>query len=48
MRKYSEPEIEIRKYSLFEGDVLTVSTPETGNGTENPDLNDDDLYDPFA
>lgn len=49
MRKYySEPEIEIRTYSLFQGDVLTVSTPETGGGDENPDLGDDDEYDPFA
>lgn len=49
MRKYySEPEIEIRKYSLFQGDVLTVSTPEIGGGNESPDLGDDDEYDPFA
>lgn len=49
MKKYySEPELEIRNYALFQGDVLTVSTPEVGGGGENPDLNDGDDYDPFA
>lgn len=49
MRKYySEPELEIRNYSLFQGTVLTTSTPESGDGNEEVDLGDDDVYDPFA
>ncbi len=49
MRKYySEPELKIRTYSLFQGDVLTVSTPEVGGGTDKPNLDDDDVVDPFA
>lgn len=50
MKKYySEPELEVRNYSLFQGTVLTVSTPETGGGNESDrDLTDDDVYDPFA
>lgn len=44
---YESPQIEIRKYN-FADVTYTVSTPEVGGGNENPDLNDDDLYDPFA
>lgn len=46
-KHYETPELEIRKYSFSEV-TYTVSTPETGGGGENPDLNDGDDYDPFA
>lgn len=39
---YSEPELEIRKYSLSGNGVVTASTPEE-NGKN--DLNKDDNYD---
>lgn len=46
-RYYESPQIEVRKYNLHEI-TYTVSTPEVGGGDENPDLGDDDEYDPFA
>lgn len=48
MKKYySEPELEIRSYTLCQGTVLTTSTPEIGDGS-GTDLGDDDKYDVFA
>lgn len=49
MKKYySQPDLEIRKYSVLDGSVLTISTPEVGGGGEEPDLNDEDIYNPFG
>lgn len=45
---YSEPEIEIRMYPIMQNTILTTSTPEIGDNTQQPDLGDDDVYDPFA
>ena len=45
MRKYSEPEIEIREYTLANDKVFT-SDPATGEGQGN--LNNDDEYDMFG
>jgi hypothetical protein len=45
MRKYSEPEIEIREYALAANRVFTDSDP-TGNNDN--DLNNDDEYDYFG
>ena len=39
---YTEPELEIRKYSLSGNGVMTLSNPE---GNDNNDLNKDDSYD---
>lgn len=48
MRKYySEPELEIREYSVLQGKVLTASYPENGDNNNNS-LYDDDKYDIFA
>lgn len=41
---YSEPELEIRKYSLSGNGVVTASTPDAGGG----DLNKDDNYNVFG
>lgn len=43
-RFYTEPELEIRKYSLSENGVVTASFPEASGGN---DLNKDDNYDLF-
>lgn len=43
MKLYTQPEIEIRKYSVI--DVLTTSNPENNEGN---DLNTDDNYDYFG
>ena len=44
MRKlYSEPELEIRKYSVIEDICTNPSDPET-----NKDLHDEDEYDYFG
>ncbi|MDD6603218.1 MAG: hypothetical protein PUE73_02635 [Eubacteriales bacterium] len=43
MKLYTQPEIEIRKYSVI--DVLTTSNPEHNEGN---DLNTDDNYDYFG
>ncbi|MFR5874859.1 MAG: hypothetical protein ACLUFN_00055 [Eubacterium sp.] len=48
MRKfYSEPELEIRKYSVIQGNVLTASYPEAGGSDGDNTLDDDDLHDIF-
>ncbi len=44
---YETPQLDIRKYSLSEV-TYTVSTPEVGGGTDKPNLDDDDVVDPFA
>jgi hypothetical protein len=41
---YSEPELEIRKYSLSGNGVVTASNPDTDGG----DLNKDDTYNLFG
>lgn len=41
---YTEPELEIRKYSLSGNGVMTVSYPENNGGN---DLNKDDNYNLF-
>lgn len=49
MRKYySEPELEIRKYSFVQGKVLTTSYPETGGSDGGHSLEDGDDYDIFG
>ncbi|WP_294954706.1 hypothetical protein [uncultured Eubacterium sp.] len=42
---YTEPELEIRKYSLSGNVVMTISNPE---GNDNNDLNKDDDYNLFG
>ena len=42
---YTEPELEIRKYSLSGNGVMTASNPE---GNDNNDLNKDDDYNLFG
>ncbi len=46
MRKYSEPEIEIREYKLAADKILTEGSNVTGNPENN--LHDDDEYDYFG
>ncbi len=45
MKKYTEPEIEIRKYAVSAGNVFTESDP---SGNNDNDLNNDDEYDYFG
>lgn len=45
MRKYLEPEIEIRKYALATDKVFTDSDP---SGSNDNNLNNDDDYDYFG
>lgn len=42
---YTEPELEIRKYSLSGNGIMTISNPE---GNDNNDLNKDDDYNLFG
>ena len=46
MRKYSEPEIEIREYKLAADKILTEGSNPTGN--DDNDLNNDDEYNYFG
>lgn len=49
MRKfYLEPELEIRKFAIIQGKVLTTSTPETGGNNKDNTLNDDDEFNIFG
>ena len=42
---YSEPELEIREYTLFKGEIFTDPSFPEG---DNHDLGDDDEYDIFG
>ena len=45
MRKYTEPEIEIREYALAVNAVFTESDP---SSSDDNNLNNDDEYDYFG
>ncbi len=45
MKKYTEPEMEIRAYAVAAGKVFTDSDPESQNDN---DLHKDDEYDYFG
>ncbi|MBR0412143.1 MAG: hypothetical protein IJI47_01055 [Eubacterium sp.] len=45
MKFYTEPEIEIREYSLAASEVFTDSNPGSNTGNNN---NNDDEYDYFG
>ncbi|MBQ7202944.1 MAG: hypothetical protein IJS03_02875 [Eubacterium sp.] len=45
MRKYSEPEIQIRKYEILPSQVISTSESEGNSGN---DANNDDEFDIFG